>query len=110
MTSGIVKNHQGVTELTPKSIAHKIIQNANPHGREIKTQPKIIQTYVSKKEHLNGRAGKMWPRTAEKSIHLGELYEVFAESASSNAMAPLARPAPQAVWADFKTLVPGNRP
>ena len=46
----------------------------------------------------------------KKGLPVAGLYDAFAESASSNAMAPLARPAPQAVWADFKTFVPGNKP
>ena len=37
-----------------------LLQNANPHGGETKTQPKIIQKYIAKK--LTARRSRVWPK------------------------------------------------
>ena len=61
----------------------------------------IIQIYVSKKLiPMAGTAKRSGARLKQRALYE---YDVFAEIASSNAAAPLARPAPQAVWADFVT-------
>ena len=111
--SGIAKNHpklhlqnslphgpRGVTEETPKpSQKQHLLQNANPHGRQAKTHPKIRLQKTNQLIPMAGTAKRTRNRRKRKApllvAKLFENGELEAKSPNST----------QAVWADFMYIL-----
>ena len=87
----------------------KLRQNANLHGSKGKTQPKILPKPIFKTLSQWPCSLNLFPDWQNKGPPPSRAIwddNVFARVTSSKARAPLARPSPTAVWADFFILEP----